>query len=95
MIKTVGSNVSPAEVEWKCRKSSIHSAYVVGLPDRARSEGGGSGGAEGRRATHLTRSRKHWRNGCRPSRYHAYISITREEVPMLPSNKVARRLLGS
>ncbi|WP_429587472.1 AMP-binding enzyme [Sphingomonas zeicaulis] len=34
MIKSAGSNVSPAEVEMEMQQlEGVHSAYVVGLPD--------------------------------------------------------------
>ncbi|MDE2301557.1 MAG: acyl--CoA ligase, partial [Sphingomonadales bacterium] len=39
MIKTAGSNVSPAEVEMELQQiDGVHSAYVVGIPDRERGQ---------------------------------------------------------
>jgi acyl-CoA synthetase (AMP-forming)/AMP-acid ligase II len=97
MIKTAGSNVSPAEVELELQAmAGVHSAYVVGLPDKARGQ--------------LVVAAVIARPGAvldfaaieaslrqRLSSYkvpRAYIAITRDEVPMLPSNKVARRQLA-
>jgi acyl-CoA synthetase (AMP-forming)/AMP-acid ligase II len=69
MIKTAGSNVSPAEVEMEMQQlEGVHSAYVVGLPDPQR----------GQLLVAAVVPR-------------AYVAITRDEVPMLHSNKVARR----
>ena len=97
MIKTAGANVSPAEVEMELQSiDGIHSAYVLGLDDAQRGqlvvaalvarEGStldfGSIEAEMRK---------------RLSSYkvpRAYIEITRDEVPLLHSNKVARRQLA-
>ena len=94
MIKTVGSNVSPAEVELEMQQlEGIHSAYVVGIPDKERGQ--------------LVVAAVVLRDGVtvnfdevehklreRLSSYkvpRAYRVITREQVPMLPSNKVAKR----
>ena len=39
MIKTDGSNVSPAEVEMEMQLlPGVHSAYVVGVPDKERGQ---------------------------------------------------------
>jgi acyl-CoA synthetase (AMP-forming)/AMP-acid ligase II len=94
MIKTVGSNVSPAEVEMEMQQlEGVHSAYVVGIPDAQRGQlvvaavvprAGVELDFEAMQATLRQRL----------SSYkvpRAYISISREDVPMLPSNKVARR----
>ena len=94
MIKAAGSNVSPAEVEMEMQAlDGIHSAYVVGLPDRERGqlvvaavvprEGANLDFAE---IEAVLRQRL--------SSYkvpRAYVAITREEVPLLHSNKVSRR----
>lgn len=94
MIKTKGSNVSPAEVEMEMQQlPAIHSAYVVGLPDTERGQ--------------IVVAAVVPRDGAQPdfeeirqtlrqrlSSYKvpvAYVAITRDEVPMLHSNKVARR----
>jgi acyl-CoA synthetase (AMP-forming)/AMP-acid ligase II len=94
MIKTAGSNVSPAEVEMEIQQlEGVHRAYVVGLPDRERGQ--------------LVVAALLARDGAtldfneiettlrqRLSSYkvpRAYALITHDEVPMLPSNKVARR----
>lgn len=98
MIKTKGSNVSPAEVEMEMQAlPAIHSAYVVGLPDAAVGQ--------------IVVAAVVPRDGAEPdfaevqkelktrlSSYKvpvAYVAITREEVPMLPSNKVARREIAA
>jgi acyl-CoA synthetase (AMP-forming)/AMP-acid ligase II len=94
MIKTASSNVSPAEVEMEMQQlEGVHSAYVVGLPDRERGQ--------------LVVAAVVPRDGVeldfeaiekslrqRLSSYkvpRAYVAMAREEVPMLHSNKVARR----
>lgn len=94
MIKTGGSNVSPAEVEMEMQSlEGVHNAYVVGLPDKERGQ--------------LVVAAVVPRDGVtldftdievqlrkRLSSYkvpRAYVAITHAEVPMLPSNKVSRR----
>lgn len=97
MIKTAGANVSPAEVEMELQTlEGIHSAYVLGLEDAQRGQlvvaalvaREGStldfGGIEAEMRKRLS-SYKVPR---------AYIEITRGEVPLLHSNKVARRQLA-
>ena len=96
MIKTAGSNVSPAEVELELQSlDGVHNAYVVGLPDKERGQ--------------LVVAALIPRDGAaldcnaieaemrkRLSSYkvpRAYVAIEREELPMLHSNKVSRRLL--
>jgi acyl-coenzyme A synthetase/AMP-(fatty) acid ligase len=96
MIKTAGSNVSPAEVELEMQQlDGVHNAYVVGLPDRERGQ--------------LLVAAVIARDGAVPDFDHIqaqlkqrlspykvprhYVAITREELPMLHSNKVSRRLL--
>jgi acyl-CoA synthetase (AMP-forming)/AMP-acid ligase II len=98
MIKTASSNVSPAEVELEMQQlEGVHSAYVVGIPDKERGQ--------------LVTAAVVPRDGAdldfgaieatlkqRLSSYkvpRAYVAITRDEVPMLPSNKVARRQIVS
>jgi acyl-coenzyme A synthetase/AMP-(fatty) acid ligase len=94
MIKAAGANVSPAEVEMEVQQlEGVHSAYVVGLPDPERGQ--------------LVVAVVVPRDGValdfavvegqlrqRLSSYkvpRAYVAIARNEVPMLHSNKVARR----
>jgi acyl-CoA synthetase (AMP-forming)/AMP-acid ligase II len=96
MIKTAGSNVSPAEVELEMQQlNGVHNAYVVGLPDAERGQ--------------LVVAAVVPRDGAvldfeqiqaqlkqRLSAYKVprrYVAIAREEVPVLHSNKVSRRLL--
>ncbi|MEW9854258.1 class I adenylate-forming enzyme family protein [Novosphingobium sp. M1R2S20] len=96
MIKTMGSNVSPAEVEMEMQSlEGVHNAYVLGLPDTERG--------------HLLVAAVVPRDGAeldfdqieatlrrRLSSYkvpRAYVALAREDVPLLPSNKVARREL--
>jgi acyl-coenzyme A synthetase/AMP-(fatty) acid ligase len=94
MIKTASSNVSPAEVELELQQlEGVHSAYVVGLPDRERGEIVVAAivprdGAE----LDFDQIQKQLRQRISSFKVpRAYVAITREEVPMLPSNKVARR----
>jgi len=94
MIKTNGSNVSPAEVEQEMQLlPGVHSAYVVGLPDEQRGELVVAAvvprdGAEIDMAQIETELKKRLSSYKVPR---AYVQIAREEVPMLPSNKVSRR----
>lgn len=98
MIKTAGSNVSPAEVEMELQTlDGVHSAYVVGLPDRERGQLVVAAvvpreGAELDFAAIEAELRR------RLSAYkvpRAYVPFTHEEVPMLHSNKVARRQIAA
>jgi len=94
MIKTAGSNVSPAEVEMEMQQlDGVHSAYVVGLPDRERGQLLVAAvvpreGAELDFEAIQTKLRQHLSSYKVPR---AYVAITRDEVPVLHSNKVARR----
>jgi acyl-CoA synthetase (AMP-forming)/AMP-acid ligase II len=94
MIKTAGANVSPAEVELELMQlEGVHSAYVVGLPDRSRGQLVVAalvprGGAQLDVSQIEAELRKRL-SGYKVPR--AYAVITHEEVPMLISNKVARR----
>lgn len=96
MIKTAGSNVSPAEVELELQQlDGVHSAYVLGLPDAERGQllvaavvprDGSAPRADSLRAALKARL----------SSYKVpreYVFLAREEVPLLHSNKVARREL--
>lgn len=94
MIKTAGSNVSPAEVEMELQQlDGVHSAYVVGLPDPQRGQLLVAAvvprdGAELDFADIEGKLRQRLSSYKVPR---AYVAITRDEVPMLHSNKVARR----
>jgi acyl-CoA synthetase (AMP-forming)/AMP-acid ligase II len=94
MIKAAGSNVSPAEVEMELQQlEGVHSAYVVGLPDPERGQlvVAALVPRDGARLdVHDIESKLRQRlSGYKVPR--AYVLITHEEVPMLVSNKVARR----
>jgi len=97
MIKVSGSNVSPAEVEMELQSlDGIHSAFVVGIPDRERGallvaaviarEGVDLDFAV------IEAELKRRLSGYKVPR--AYVALAREEVPLLHSNKVARRDLA-
>ncbi len=94
MIKTASSNVSPAEVEMELQQlPGVHSAYVVGLPDKERGQLVVAALVPRDGAT-LDIGEIETAMRQRLSSYkvpRAYVPITREEVPMLPSNKVSRR----
>ncbi|GAB3114748.1 acyl--CoA ligase [Aestuariicella hydrocarbonica] len=94
MIKTANSNVSPAEVEYELQQlDGIHSAYVVGIPDRERGQLLVAAVVPRDDAeldfadiqAQLTENLSSYKVP------RAYVAISRDEVPMLPSNKVARR----
>ncbi len=96
MIKTAGSNVSPAEVELEMQLlEGVHNAYVVGLPDNERGQLVVAAvvprdGAE-LDFNHIQAQLKQRLSSYKVPRL--YVAITREELPMLHSNKVSRRLL--
>ena len=94
MIKTSGSNVSPAEVEGEMQQlDGVHSAYVVGLPDAQRGQLVAAAVVP-RDGVELDFTAIEETLRQRLSSYkvpRAYVAITRDEVPMLFSNKVARR----
>jgi acyl-CoA synthetase (AMP-forming)/AMP-acid ligase II len=94
MIKTAGSNVSPAEVEMELQQlEGVHSAYVVGLPDRERGQLVAAALVP-REGVSLDVHEIEKKLRQRLSGYKVpkiYALITHEEVPMLASNKVARR----
>ncbi|MDO6414489.1 class I adenylate-forming enzyme family protein [Sphingomonas sp. BIUV-7] len=96
MIKTSGSNVSPAEVEQELMQiDGVQAAYVVGLPDARRGERVAAA-IVSRDGTVLDFNDLDSHLRGRLSRYktpQTYIQIAPHEVPMLPSNKVARRLI--
>lgn len=94
IIKTGGSNVSPAEVEMEMQQlDGVHSAYVVGLPDARRGQLVVAAivpreGATLDFADIEAQLRKRLSSFKVPR---AYVEMARADVPMLPSNKVARR----
>lgn len=94
MIKTSGSNVSPAEVEMEMQAlSGIHSAYVVGLPDDERGQVVAAAVVL-RDGMTVDFAQVQAELRSKLSSYKVprlFCAITRDEVPMLPSNKVARR----
>lgn len=98
MIKTAGSNVAPAEVEMEMQAlEGVHSAYVVGLPDAERGQLVVAAvvprdGATLDFAEVEAKLRKQLSSFKVPR---AYIQIAREEVPLLHSNKVARRQIAT
>ena len=96
MIKTAGSNVSPAEVELELQSlPGIRSAYVLGLPDRERGQIVVAAVIADDPPPDLAQVEAQLRQ--RLSSYKVprlFVPITRDEVPMLPSNKVARRELA-
>ncbi|NGY05755.1 class I adenylate-forming enzyme family protein [Solimonas terrae] len=95
IIKSASSNVSPAEVEMELQAlDGVHNAYVVGIPDPERGQlvVAAVVARDERGALDFTVIEAQLRE--RLSSYkvpRAYIQIRRDEVPMLPSNKVARR----
>ncbi|WP_395390865.1 class I adenylate-forming enzyme family protein [Novosphingobium sp. BL-8A] len=94
MIKVSGSNVSPAEVEMELQAlDGVHSAYVVGLPDRER-------GAllvaalvpRDGAVLDMTAIEARMRDSLSGYKVpRAWVELARDEVPLLHSNKVARR----
>lgn len=94
MIKTASSNVSPAEVEMEMQQlEGIHSAYVVGIPDKERGQLVVAAVVPREGATldfdQVETTLRERLSGFKVPR--AYIAIRRDEVPMLASNKVSRR----
>jgi acyl-CoA synthetase (AMP-forming)/AMP-acid ligase II len=98
MIKTAGSNVSPAEVEMEMQAlDGVHNAYVVGLPDAERGQLLAAAvvprdGVELNFAAIEARLRQQLSSYKVPR---AYVAISRDEVPLLASNKVARREIAA
>ena len=98
MIKTASSNVSPAEVEMELQSiDGVHNAYVVGLPDHDRGQivVAALVAREGVGTLDIAKIEAQMRqnlSGYKVPR--ALIQIEREEVPMLHSNKVSKRLLA-
>jgi len=96
MIKTAGSNVAPAEVEMEMQSlDGVHNAYVVGLPDKERGQLVVAA-VVAREGAKLDFAEIEATLRKRLSSYkvpRAYVEITRDEVPMLHSNKVSRRMI--
>ena len=97
MIKTAGSNVAPGEVEMEMQAlDGVHNAYVVGLPDKERGQLVVAA-VVAREGAALDFAEIEGKLRKQLSSYkvpRAYVEITRDEVPMLHSNKVGRRLLA-
>ena len=97
MIKTASSNVSPAEVEMELQAlEGVESAYVVGLPDQERGELV-TAAVVPREGFTLDFADIEAQLRARMSGYkvpRAYVQITREDVPLLHSNKVSKRLVA-
>jgi acyl-CoA synthetase (AMP-forming)/AMP-acid ligase II len=96
MIKTASSNVSPAEVEMEMQQlEGVHSAYVLGLPDVERGQLLVAAvvprdGMELNFDNIQSKLRERLSSFKVPR---AYVAMSRDEVPLLHSNKVARRQL--
>ncbi len=94
MIKTAGSNVSPAEVEMEMQQlDGVHSAFVVGVPDKERGQLV-TAAVVPREGVVLDFVDIEGQLRKRLSGYkvpRVYVQIAREQVPMLHSNKIARR----
>lgn len=97
MIKSASSNVSPAEVEMEMQAlEQVEAAYVVGLPDKERGEIVAAAVVP-REGVTLDFVQIEAELRARLSSYkvpRAYLQITREDVPMLHSNKVSKRLVA-
>lgn len=94
IIKSASSNVSPAEVEMEMQQlDGIYSAYVVGLPDKERGQlvVAAVVARDGATLNFEEIEAKLRQNLSSFKVPRAYVEITREEVPVLHSNKVARR----
>jgi acyl-CoA synthetase (AMP-forming)/AMP-acid ligase II len=94
MVKTANSNVSPAEVELEMQQlDGVHSAYVVGIPDAEKGQLLVAA-VVAREGVSLDTERLRAELRQRLSSFkvpQAYVVIRREDVPVLHSNKVARR----
>ena len=97
MIKTASSNVSPAEVEMEMQElDGVESAYVVGLPDQERGQLVVAAVVP-REGFTLDFAAIEAELKRRMSSYkvpRAYVAIAREDVPLLHSNKVSKRLVA-
>jgi acyl-coenzyme A synthetase/AMP-(fatty) acid ligase len=94
MIKTANSNVSPAEVEQEMQQlDDVHSAYVVGIPDPERGQLLVAAVVPRDGVSLDTQKIRELLNE-RLSSFKVpreYVVCSRDEIPVLPSNKVARR----
>lgn len=99
MVKTAGSNVAPAEVEMEMQAlDGVHNAYVVGLPDPERGQLLVAAVVPRDADVTLDFAAIEATLRQRLSSYkvpRAYVQFAREEVPMLHSNKVARREIAA
>lgn len=97
MIKTDGSNVAPAEVEMELQGiDGVHNAYVIGVPDPERGELVAAVVVARDEDAVLDFGEIQAELRRRLSSYKVprrYVQVRREDVPMLASNKVARRKL--
>jgi acyl-CoA synthetase (AMP-forming)/AMP-acid ligase II len=98
MIKTMGSNVSPAEVEMEMQSlEGVHNAFVVGLPDAERGQLIVAAVVP-RDGMELDFAAIEGQLRQRLSGYkvpRAYVALAREDVPLLASNKIARREIAA
>lgn len=94
MIKTANSNVSPAEVELEMQQlDGVHSAYVVGIPDAERGQLLVAAVVP-RDGMSVDTLKLHKELTGRLSSFKVpreYVILSRDEVPVLHSNKVSRR----
>jgi acyl-CoA synthetase (AMP-forming)/AMP-acid ligase II len=99
MIKIASSNVSPAEVELEIQTlDGVHNAYVISLPDSERGQLLAAAVVARDDGVTLDFMALEAQLRRRLSSYkvpRAYLQIRRDEVPMLASNKVARRELAA
>jgi acyl-coenzyme A synthetase/AMP-(fatty) acid ligase len=98
MIKTANSNVSPAEVELEMQQlEGVHSAYVVGIPDAERGQllVAAVVPRDGESVDALKMHKELTRRLSSFKVPREYVIISRDEVPVLHSNKVSRREIES
>ena len=98
MIKSASSNVSPAEVEMEMQSlDGVHSAYVVGLPDVERGQVVVAAVVPREGVTldfaEIEAQLRRNLSGFKVPRF--FVEFAREDVPMLHSNKVARREIAA
>ncbi len=96
MIKSASANVSPAEVEMEMQQlEGVHSAYVLGIPDKERGQLVVAAVVAREGVTlnfdDIEAALKQRMSGFKVPK--AFIEFTREDIPLLPSNKVHRRHL--
>ncbi len=99
VVKTAGSNVSPAEVEMEMQAlEGVHNAYVVGLPDRERGQLLVAAVVARDNSVKLDIENMEAQLRQRLSSYkvpRVILQLDRDEIPMLASNKVARREIAA